>query len=48
MAWNKPEIKSIQSIDTTKKAAPISVGAPIAYSPSLATKGRLSRWLGYN
>jgi len=38
MAWNKPEIKSIQSIDTTKKAAPISVGAPIAYSPSLQPK----------
>tara|TARA_B100000287_G_scaffold14257_2_gene14423 strand:+ start:28149 stop:29861 length:1713 start_codon:yes stop_codon:yes gene_type:complete len=38
MAWNKPENKSIQSIDTTAKAAPISVGAPISYSPSLQPK----------
>jgi HK97 family phage portal protein len=38
MAWNKPENKSIQSIDTSAKAAPISVGAPISYSPSLQPK----------
>ncbi len=35
MAWNSGSNKSLQNINDGQKAAPISVGAPISYSPSL-------------
>lgn len=35
MAWNSSTNKSIQGLANGQKAAPISVGAPVAYSPSI-------------
>jgi len=35
MAWNSGSNKSLQNISDGQKAAPISVGAPVSYSPSL-------------
>jgi len=41
MAWNSSSNKSLQAgIDGQQKAAPISVGAPVSYSPSLSLDGR--------
>jgi HK97 family phage portal protein len=35
MAWNNTSSKSLENIVTGQKAAPVSVGAPISYSPSI-------------
>jgi HK97 family phage portal protein len=40
MAWNSGSSKSLQDILSGQKAANISVGAPISYSPSLSTDAR--------
>lgn len=40
MAWNSVSSKSLQDIVTSQKAAPISVGAPVSYSPSLTGNDR--------
>ena len=39
MAWNSTSNKSAMATGTEVKAAPISVGAPVAYSPSVTANG---------
>ena len=45
MAWNSGSNKSLQNIVEGQKAAPISVGAPVSYSPSLSdSRGYHDGW----